>query len=126
MTKDLRRPDGRIVLAYGEVTGHCHQVVLAETGLPPGMAEAQFFALDSTDPHVVGELIVLAPCLLRHGTIEGLSPDHDPIALDPSTRYAPGTVLRQGDVCLVPTGPGVFDVRRQANVTPAAWQRVED
>jgi len=40
--KDLR-DNGRIILAYGEVTGHCHEVIADATGLPPDMAQAQYF-----------------------------------------------------------------------------------
>lgn len=116
------RTNGRIILAFGEVTGHCHQVVLEETGLPPGMHEAQYFAVDSSDPHVVGELVVVAPCVLQHGTIEGLSPDHLPIRLDPQSPVP----VRQGDVFLLPKGEGVWEVRRQANITPDAWKMVAD
>lgn len=123
--RDLRK-DGRIILAWGEVTGHCHQVVTADTGLPPGLEAAQFFSVDSTDPHVIGELVVLAPCVLRHGTIDGVSPDHDPIALDPQREWRSAEVIRQGDIALVPKARGVWEVRRQADITPEAWRMVAD
>lgn len=122
MNRQDLRTDGRIILAFGEATGHCHQVLTEATGLPPGMAEAQYFAVDSTDPHVVGELIVLAPCVLQHGTIDGLSPDHAPLHLDP-TYPEP---IRQGDVFLLPKGSGIWEVRRQADITPDAWRMVAD
>lgn len=110
MKKDMR-DQGRIILAYGEVTGHCHEVVLAETGLPPSMDEAQFFEVDGRR-----ELIVLAPCILRHE-------EHAPIALSPDRPEQ----YRQGDVLLQPTGPGTWQVIQQQEWTgPEAWRQVAD
>jgi hypothetical protein len=105
------RENGRIVLAWGESTGHLHEVVVAETGAPPSMAEAQFFEVDGRR-----ELIVLAPCVLRHE-------EHAPIALDPSRQEQ----YRQGDVLLQPTGPGTWEVRQQQEwAGPDAWRAVAD
>ncbi len=115
MDRQNRRTDGRIVLAWGESTGHCHEVVTAETGLPPGMEVAQYFEVDG-----VRELVVLVPCVLRHD-------EHAPIALDPTRAYHLWEVLRQGDVCLAPTAPGIWRVLQQAEwVGPDRWRQVAD
>lgn len=57
--------DGRIILAHGEVTGHCHEIVdETATQLPP----AQFFE----EPDGTRVLFVERPCTLvhqEHGTI---------------------------------------------------------
>jgi hypothetical protein len=109
--KTDKRDGGRIILAYGEVTGHCHEVVAVETGLPPSMAEAQFFEVDG-----VRELVILAPCVLRHD-------EHAPIALSPDRQEQ----YRQGDVLLHPTGPGVWTVIQQREqYQPEAWRVVAD
>lgn len=111
MKKRDCRENGRIVLAHGEVTGHCHEVVLTETGLPPKVAQAQLFEMNG-----VRELIVLEPCVLRHQ-------EHAPIALDPSRQEQ----VRQGDVLLQPTGPGTWTVIRQREWDgPEAWRQVAD
>lgn len=108
--RDLR-DQGRIILAYGEVTNHVHEVVLAETGLPPTLAQAQFFELDGQR-----ELVVLAPCVLRHD-------EHAPIALSPDRQEQ----VRQGDVLLQPTGPGTWRVVQQQEWSgPDAWRAVAD
>lgn len=112
MTNKDAREAGRIILAHGEVTGHCHEVVVADTGLPPGMEAAQFFE----EPDGTRTLLVLVPCELRHQ-------EHAPIALSPDRQI----LVRQGDVCLVPTGPGSWQVRRQQEwVGPDQWRQVAD
>ena len=109
--KQDKRDNGRIVLGYGEVTGHCHEVVVAETGAPPDMAQAQYFEVDG-----VRELVILAPCILRHN-------EHAPIALSPDRQEQ----YRQGDVLLVPTGPGTWRVTQQHEwVGPEQWRVVAD
>lgn len=111
MKRDVREA-GRIILAHGEVTGHCHEVIDAATGLPPALEVAQFFE----GPDGTRELIVLAPCALRHQ-------EHAPIALDPSRPE----MWRQGDVLGIPTAPGVWTVRRQQEwAGPEAWRVVAD
>ena len=58
MKKDIREA-GRIILAHGEVTGHVHEVVEPETGLPPDMRRAQFFEADGERYLlVIGEVLV--------------------------------------------------------------------
>lgn len=110
MRQDARE-QGRIVLAHGEVTGHCHEVVTADTGLPPSVEAAQFFEVDG-----VRTLIVLEPCVLRHQ-------EHAPIALAPDRPEQ----VRQGDVLLQPTGPGTWTVVRQQEwAGPEAWRVVAD
>jgi hypothetical protein len=110
MKQDLR-DKGRIVLAYGEATGHCHEVVIAETGAPPDLAQAQFFEMNGQR-----ELIVLAPCILRHH-------EHAPIALDPSRQEQ----VRQGDILLMPLGPGAWRVVQQQEwAGPERWHVVKD
>lgn len=109
MRKDCREA-GRIVLAHGEVTGHCHEVV-TETGLPPTLEGAQFFE----EPDGTRVLLVLVPCVLRHQ-------EHGPIALDPQRPE----MVRQGDVLLVPRGAGCWTVRRQQEWEPEGWRYVAD
>lgn len=111
MQKRDCRMNGRIVLALGEATGHCHEVVVADTGLPPDMEQAQFFEING-----VRELVVLAPCVLRHQ-------EHAPIALDP----VKSVQVRQGDVLLTPTSPGVWRVKQQREwAGPEQWRAVAD
>ena len=110
MPRARLRESGRIILAHGEVTGHCHEVV-TDTGLPPDMEMAQYFE----EPNGRRTLMVLAPCLLRHQ-------EHAPIPLDPDHPIQ----ARQGDVLLIPTGKGTWDVRRQAEETPDGWFQVAD
>lgn len=109
-TTQNAREQGRIILAHGEVTGHCHEVV-TDAGLPPGMDAAQFF----TEPDGTRVLLLVAPAVLRHD-------EHDPIALDPAR---PVTV-RQGDVLLVPTGPGAWKVVRQVEWSLDQVRQVAD
>lgn len=111
MKRDARE-QGRIILAHGEVTGHCHEVVTDETGLPPGMEAAQFFE----EPDGTRTLIVLAPCSLRHQ-------EHAPIALSPESTE----MWRQGDVLGIPQSPGCWTVRRQQEWGgPEQWRTVAD
>jgi len=67
--RDLREA-GRVILAHGEVTGHCHEVMGAtETALPP----ASFFEDPESGKRY---LFVQAPCRVVH-------PEHGAIALAP-------------------------------------------
>lgn len=112
MTTQNARSDGRIVLAWGEVTGHCHEV-LTETLTVPTMDQAQFF----TGPDGTRELIALTPCVLVHE-------EHGRIVLDPTI---PGVQVRQGDVLLHPTGPGTWRVIQQQEwAGPKVWRAVQD
>lgn|SRR3990167_7603742 len=109
--KDLR-DNGRIILAYGEVTGHCHEVIADATGLPPDMAQAQYF--EGKDG--LRELIILEPCTLVHE-------EHGRIALDP----AHPEQVRQGDVLLNPTGPGSYVMKLPDEwVGPEQWRSIAD
>ena len=110
MTRRDAREAGRIILAHGEVTGHCHEV-LTEALDVPALEAAQFF----TEPDGTRMLLVLEPCLLRHD-------EHAPIRLDPAVPVQ----VRQGDVLLDPVGPGAWRVTRQAEYTPEAWRVVAD
>lgn len=109
MHKDLRE-NGRIILAHGEVTGHCHEVVSAvETET---FAPAQFFE----EPDGTRMLLVERPCVLRHQ-------EHGPIQLDPAAPVQ----ARQGDVLLQPMGPGTWRVIRQQEwAGPEQWRQVVD
>ena len=111
MDRQNARENGRIVLAHGEVTGHLHEVVTTDTGLPPGMDAAQFF----TEPDGTRMLLLLEPAVLRHQ-------EHDPIALDP----AKPVQARQGDVLLTPQGKGAWKVTRQVEYTPERVVNVAD
>lgn len=106
------RENGRIILAHGEVTGHCHEVLAADSNLPPGMDAAQFF----TDPETGDRmLMLLAPAVLRHQ-------EHDPITLDPTAPLQ----FRQGDVFGDPVGDGLWRIRRQREYAPDAIRNVAD
>lgn len=110
--KPTLREQGRIILAHGEHTGHCHEVVLADTGLPPGIESAQFFE----EPDGTRILMVLEPCALVHQ-------EHGRLELRPDCPVQ----LRQGDVLLNPTGPGTWQVIRQREWSgPDAWRQVAD
>ena len=139
-TKADAREQGRIILAHGEVTGHAHEVLVADTDTVPTMAQAQFFE----GPDGTRELICLEPCRLRHGVIgQDGTADHHPIYLWPDGSVeardkdtgavmqarVPGvpTQARQGDVLLHPTGPGTWRVVRQEEwAGPDAWRPVAD
>lgn len=112
-TKDLREA-GRIILAHGEVTGHCHEVIEAEHDgtIPTDMPAAEFFEEPGTGRRV---LFVNRPCVLRHD-------EHDRIALDPATPQQ----YRQGDVLLNPIGAGAWEVVRQREYFPEAIRQVAD
>lgn len=107
-TTDLREA-GRIILAHGEVTGHCHAVEAeADTDLMPA---AQYFE----EPEGRRVLLAWTPCSLRH-------PEHRPIRLDPGQ----GAQARQGDVFLDPIGTGAWEVIRQREYHPEELRQVLD
>lgn len=112
--KELRE-GGRVILAHGEVTGHCHEVIDASTvTLDPAEIEipaADFFE----EPSGRRVLLVNRPCVLRHD-------ERGFIALDP----AKPTQVRQGDVLLQPIGDGAWEVRRQREYAPDAIRNVAD
>ena len=112
--KDLREA-GRVILAHGEVTGHCHEVVDASTGvLDPAELDipaAAFFE----EPDGRRVLLAHRPCVLRHE-------EHGFITLDP----AKPTQVRQGDVLLNPIGDGAWEVIRQREYDPAEVRQVAD
>jgi hypothetical protein len=129
MAKRDLREDGRIVLAHGEVTGHSHELLLAvEADTVPAFDQAQFFEIDGRR-----ELVVLAPCVLRHQ-------EHDAMRLYPDGRAekidgrtgeltpaAYPALLRQGDVLLRSLGPGVWQhIRQIEQPVPGEWARVAD
>ena len=108
MRKDAREVD-RVILAHGEATGHCHEVVAA---VGTCLAPAQFFE----EPDGTRMLLVLEPCELRHE-------EHGVIALDPAKQEP----YRQGDVYLHPKGPGTWQVIRQQEWPgPQGWRQVAD
>lgn len=89
--RDLRE-EGRIILAHGEVTGHCHEVVAvdSDTGVMP---PAAFFE----EPDGRRFLIVDRPCALTHQ-------EHGTIALTPGCyevvrqrEYSPEAVRNVAD-----------------------------
>lgn len=108
--KDLRE-QGRIILAWGEVTGHHHQIVAAADLTDPAVPPAEFFE----EPDGRRVLLVRQPCLLRHE-------EHGAIALDPAVPQQ----VRQGDVLLHPIGAGAWQVIRQVEYTPAEIRTVAD
>jgi hypothetical protein len=110
---DLRE-SGRVILAHGEVTGHCHEVIDAVATLDPAEIEipaADFFE----EPDGRRILLVNRPCELRHQ-------EHGPIALDPRHPQQ----YRQGDVLLNPIGDGAWEVIRQREYDPADIRQVAD
>ena len=108
--RDIREA-GRIILAHGEATGHCHEVV-TETGAPPELVSAQYFE----EHDGTRTLLVLAPCELRHQ-------EHAPITLTPDSTIQ----WRQGDVLGLSTGPGSWRiVRQQEWAGPEQWRQVQD
>lgn len=109
--KQNAREHGRIILAHGEVTNHCHEVLTVE-GAPPGMAVAQFFDDPETGTRT---LMLLEPCVLKHD-------EHDPIALDPKAPQS----FRQGDVYGEPIADGTWRIRRQQEFEPEGWRAVAD
>lgn len=112
--KDLREK-GRVILAHGEVTGHCHEVVDASTAVLD-QAEVEIPAADFfEEPDGRQVLLVNRPCTLRHE-------EHGLIALDP----AKPTQVRQGDVLLNPIGDGAWEVIRQREYDPSEVRQVAD
>ena len=130
--KTDKREQGRIILAHGEVTGHCHEVIAVDTAAPPTLAEAQYFEVDGER-----ELIVLAPCELTHQEHSSarrtvLYPDGRVVGLDAATGRVvldepyPAQV-RQGDVFLTPTGPGTWrQIQQREQYQPEQWRAVAD
>lgn len=127
MKRDIREA-GRIILAHGEVTGHNHEILLAETETVPTLEQAQFFELDGRR-----ELVTLAQCVLRHQ-------EHGAIALDPVAAQRGAELLargetaipipgqyRQGDVLLHPIGYGAWlCIGQREQYQPDAWRQVAD
>lgn len=111
MARDCRE-QGRIILAHGEVTGHCHDVVTA-TDVPPELDRAQFFE----EPDGTRVLLVIGDesVYLRHD-------EHARLTLDPTRP----TQVRQGDVLLTPAGAGRWIVSRQQEFQPDGWRQVAD
>ena len=108
--KDARER-GRVILAHGEVTGHAHEVLAADTDVDVEVPPMDFF----DEPSGRRVLLVTRPCSLRHE-------EHAPIALDPK---AP-TQVRQGDVLLNPIGPGAWEVIRQREFSAEQARQVAD
>lgn len=110
---DLREA-GRIILAWGEVTGHHHEVVerAHDDTVDSEIPAAEFFEEPGTNRRV---LLVSRPCVLRHE-------EHGLIVLDP----AKPEQVRQGDVLLNPIGPGAWEVVRQRDYSPEAIRNVAD
>jgi hypothetical protein len=76
------RDHGRTILAYGEMTGHAHEVIPTVADPDPVAAQELFEEPDGTRL-----LVVRRPCALRHE-------EHDPIALDVGMTYE---VIRQSE-----------------------------
>lgn len=105
---------GRVILAWGEVTGHHHEVQDACALLDPAelaIPAADFFE----EPDGRRILLVNRPCVLRHQ-------EHGPIALDP----AKPVQVRQGDVLLNPIGDGAWEVIRQREFDPSEVRQIAD
>lgn len=76
---------GRVILAYGEVTGHCHQVVEAApvTDNSDPVAPCELFE----EPDGSRILVLSRPSLLTHD-------EHDPAALEGPVNFE---VIRQAE-----------------------------
>ena len=97
--------NGRVILAYGEVTGHAHEVVDSRVQVAEEIADRPTV----TDPDPVPNqqlfeepdgtrlLVVKGPAVLRHE-------EHGPISL----------------------APGTYEVRRQVEYAPDAIRNVAD
>jgi hypothetical protein len=111
--KDLRE-QGRIILAHGEVTGHCHEVLETEHAdtIDSAIPAAQYFEEPGTGRRI---LLVVRPCVLRHD-------EHALVSLDP----AKPVQARQGDVFLNPIGGGAWEVIRQREYHPEEIRQVAD
>lgn len=109
--RNTARENGRIILAHGEVTGHCHEVVTA-AGYAPDVSQAEYFDDPDTGQRT---LMLLAPCELRHQ-------EHGSVALDPARPEQ----VRQGDVLLQPVGRGTWRVIRQQEREADGWRQVAD
>ena len=111
-TKDLCEA-GRLILAHGEVTGHAHEVIVADSDTDRELPAAEFFEEPGSGRRV---LFVTRPCVLTHQ-------EHGLIALDPAVPQQ----YRQGDVLLNPLGLGVWEVIRQREyVAPELNRSVAD
>lgn len=108
--KDLRE-NGRVILAHGEVTGHCHEVFAQPFDGVEELPPFDYFE----EPSGRRVLLVNRPCELRHQ-------EHAPIALDPSSPQQ----FRQGDVLGNPIGPGAWEIVRQREYTPSEIRQVAD
>jgi len=107
--KDLKE-HGRVILAHGEVTGHCHEVLTASE------IDADIPAMDYfEEPDGRRVLLVVRPCVLRHQ-------EHGAIALDPAKPIQ----VRQGDVLLNPIGTGAWEVIRQREFDPSEIRQIAD
>lgn len=128
-----KREQGRIILAHGEVTGHCHEVVTVE-GATPDLGLAQFFE----EPDGTRVLIALDKTRVSLGLRHD---EHGLIQIDPAEArrgverlkggpLAPGETIpgqyRQGDVLLHPIGDGIWRVERQRELEPEGWRQVAD
>lgn len=77
---------GRVILAYGEVTGHCHQVVQSAAPVvtdPDPVAPCELFE----EPDGSRILVLSRPSILTHD-------EHDPAALDGAVNFE---VIRQAE-----------------------------
>ena len=101
---------GRIILAHGEMTGHCHEVVSEDRSIAD-IPAAEFFE----EPGGRRVLLARRPCVLQHQ-------EHGFIALDPEKPQQ----VRQGDVLLQPIGTGAWEVIRQREYAPDAIRQVAD
>lgn len=102
--KELPRDEhNRIVLAYGEATGHAHAI--REKNVTAFRAEtaedAALAGLPKVDYILVGGS---SPAVVQHEYTDGRQAEHDPITLD----------------------PGVYQIAAQVEYTPQALMRVSD
>lgn len=118
--KDLRHADGRIILAYGEATGHHHEVIdvpatwdVDAGGVAPAPPSPEMMYVAEPDGRRV--LVVVRTCRVVH-------PEHGTITLDVEHPVQ----ARQGDVLLTPIGGGAWEVVRQHEYVERRQQTVAD
>ena len=119
---------GRIILAHGEATGHCHEILETGAVINTDLPAAQYFE----DPHLGARvLLVDRPVTLTHQEHDGhrLYPDGHVEKLVAGavvqTESYPAPV-RQGDVFLDPIAPGAWKASRQSEYAPEEIRQVLD
>lgn len=83
--KPKARDNGRIILAYGEVTGHAHQLLDRETGLPPAADDAVMLTLGELETYVR----LVKPMVIGHEEHATLYPEVGTYLVHHQREYTP-------------------------------------